>query len=395
MNEPTTPRESLDACCEPQANCSSSSSSLDPLETSTPNLGDVISRSQLRLHAGHHEHRRRLIAALSESDDVTLQRRARRLDSCCQSPLIHVDEAGAPRLQLQMCRDRLCPLCQRDRGRDLTFRVLAAVKSMDAPRFATFTLRHREASLKSEVERLAAAFKKLRKIERWKECVLGGVWVIEVTRNARTGRWHVHLHTILEGTFYAQKALSADWLAATGDSDVVDIRAVHSQQSVAKYLAAYVAKSAAMERWHGDQVREYAAALHGRRLIGTFGAQHGFRLSPKSDERPKCTWTYVCSARRLRERAEEGNERWSRALCVLARQSSLWSMSLGYERLLDDNVTPSAEEVADAIAFLRDEESPQFEMDAAAAVERPPKKVLALTGSLYGDRGPSNYECGR
>jgi len=85
------------------------------------------------------------------------------------------------------------------------------------PRILTLTQDDRPGeSLKSAFTRLLDAWKKLRRMKRWKSLVSSGITSLEVTRNATTGAWHPHLHAILDVHWYPQGELLEDWRAALG-----------------------------------------------------------------------------------------------------------------------------------------------------------------------------------
>jgi hypothetical protein len=57
--------------------------------------------------------------------------------------------------------------------------------------------------------------------------VAGGIAVEEVTRNARTGEWHPHLHLVIDSALpeaVLQGKLAELWAAVTGDSHIIDGR---------------------------------------------------------------------------------------------------------------------------------------------------------------------------
>jgi hypothetical protein len=64
----------------------------------------------------------------------------------------------------------------------------------------------------------------------------GYVKIIEVTQ-----RGHPHLHIGLDTPFISQRQLSQHWADLVG-SPVVDIRRIHTQRGVARYLAKYLSK---------------------------------------------------------------------------------------------------------------------------------------------------------
>lgn len=246
----------------------------NPLETN-PRLSELQSRAQLRLHRATWKVRSKVIDDLDGAADAALRKRAGRIAGCCQCPLYIVNADGKTGVRAGFCRDRLCPTCQRRRGQEAARRILGLVKGFESPRFMTLTLQAVDAPLRGQIDALFAAFRRIRKDSRWMRRCSGGVYALEVTRNAQTGLWHPHLHLIVEGVYYAQSELSIDWAKATGGSMVVDVRAVHDRRSVARYIAEYVSKPAELSLWPASALREYATGLHGRRLLHSWGCAHG------------------------------------------------------------------------------------------------------------------------
>lgn len=239
------------------------------------------------------------------------------MEECCSAPLLAFRQDGKPLLVLNHCRDRLCPRCQCDRARRAAGRIEACVKDMDSPRFVTLTLRHvRTESLAAMIDRLHTAFRVLRKNPRWKRRVRGGVWSVEVTL-ADDESWHAHLHLICDGEYYSQAELSLDWECASKGSRIVDIRAVHSRGSIARYISVYVAKAPGIADWKPEKIREWATAMHGRRLIHTFGIAHGVPVD--GDETPTLPIEPICATGMLCHAAEKGSTRAIEAIRLLRR----------------------------------------------------------------------------
>lgn len=261
------------------------SSSLDPCETTPEPLGLMKqSRSQHKLHHRWTKKRARVIWALGQSRDDALYKRACRMDECCRWPAISRADNGSVLTRLNECRDRMCPRCQELRGRVMSRRIADLVKGFNSARLITLTLKHREGEWLIEMlTRLAAAFRIMRTRPAWRRHVKGGVWSIEVT-HGQDGCWHAHVHIIADGEYWDQRSLSAEWLSVTKDSMIVDIRPVHDREAAAAYVAAYVAKPAAMESWSDSELCEFAVAMHGRRLLHTFGTQHAAALKEEEDE---------------------------------------------------------------------------------------------------------------
>lgn len=324
-------------------NGSGRSSSLDPLETNEhARLPET--RAQRMLHARHERPRWHVIDSLNASGDTDLERRADRMHGCCQCPRINVDQNGKPLLALQCCRDRLCPRCQVDRGRVAALRITELAKSFNAPRFITLTLKHRNASLASELDRLSAAFKAVRRHAGWKRHVKGGAYAVQVTRNPSTGLWHVHLHLIVEGTYWPQDQLSKAWLAATGDSPVVDIQAIPDRAATARYVATYVTKPNSILDWPAAAVCEYAEAMHGRRTLHTFGCAHGQSIDPPEDPDAPKSAESLCAIAKLQRFADRGHDGALHVLEILSRMGPTYRAAVGRPPLL---FTGPLEPVAD------------------------------------------------
>lgn len=171
------------------------------------------------------------------------------------------------------CHDRLCEPCQRERQQDVTEGIL--LKCHDALgrlRFLTLTLKHSDTPLGLQIDRLISSFKLLRKHPQISAALLGGVWFLEVKLDKSGARWHPHLHCVVEGTFIDQKTLAKAWFETTGDSYIVDIRAVDSVRDRARYVTKYSTKPLHVDvsRNH-EKLCEFTSAIKGRRLYQCFG----------------------------------------------------------------------------------------------------------------------------
>lgn len=274
-----------------------------------------------------------MISALERSTNPKLEKRAARLDGCCSAPLLLRRTDGQASLSLQTCKDRLCPRCQRERGGVAARKITAVVRRWSTCRFATLTLRHRDAALADELGRLHEAFRSLRKTEGWRKRVRAGVWSIEVTRNKGTGRWHAHIHLLYAGEFFPQAELSRLWEEATGDSRIVDVRAVADREKTARYIAEYVAKPAEAGSWSEGEICEYAEAMHGRRLIHTFGAEHGANVDPEPASEVKEGAEIVAPLKFTLAAAKMGDEKAAHAIEILRRLGATYAMACGTDPL--------------------------------------------------------------
>jgi hypothetical protein len=357
--------------------------SLDPQETNEF-LPLAHTASQRIAHARWFEARCRIIRTLRSSQDDTLQDRSYRIDGCCGFPVVWQTEEGTPHVSLNACKDRLCPRCQHARAWQVRLRVLALTNRFNAPRFATLTLDHREESLAQMYARCMAGFRKLRTSPFWKSHVRAGVWVIEVTRNKTTNRWHVHVHTIIDGSFMPQKQLSATWLKATETAYVVDIRAVPDRAKAATYVAKYVGKGIDCTRWTDDEICEFATAMHGRRLVHTFGAAHAEVTDSITEREKRGPMTRVGFVHRLPAAMEAGEARaWStfHTLTLLGPQ---WCVALGVDptSLLFPAEPPDAARISNALSFLRELDARPYAQAGEPHAGRPPPTHDALLPGL-------------
>lgn len=303
------------------------SSSLDHSETTLPAWSDTD--SQKRLHFGTFPARRVVMTALRQSREPQLQKQYRRIENCCAHPLIGLS-GGKPKPILMCCRDRMCPRCQAERGNRCAARVLFITNGFDSIRFVTLTQKSRAGEpLADSIKRLHRSFGKLRQLPAWRHRVKGGTASLEVTRNTKDRTWHCHLHLLVDGEYFDQKQLSKLWLAVTGDSPIVDIRAVHSKKSAADYVARYVAKPAEVERWGNAAICEYALALRGKRMVQTFGHAHGITADEAPEAETAGITETVCSVAKLKSAAALGDERSERALEILSRSGATWRYVLG------------------------------------------------------------------
>ncbi len=187
----------------------------------------------------------------------------------------------------------------------------------------TLTLKHVDRPLFLTLAALAASFRELRKTTEWRRHVAGGVYVIEVTRNTQTKTWHAHVHVIFDGEFWAQRDIVKVWRRVTGDSEIVDVRAVHSRSSAANYVAKYVAKPTDQANWPAAALCEFADALHGKRMLHTFGACYAEQVEPETPGTKSEPAEPLLSANRLVWAANRGHA-YARTAVELLNRCNGW-----------------------------------------------------------------------
>lgn len=294
---------------------SPSSSSLDPFETSpirSPPTVDVelqrielenlcgcihplrwVTTEQRRLFGFDMAQWLRVIAAFTlhpPTDDVMHDgphpkwcKRLQRVCDCCRYAKLVATRTGGVAVRSKPCRDRCCPRCATARGKRVADRIAQMVQRMNAPRFLTLTIQTDGLSLEDAISKLMESFRRLRRRPEWREKVIGGVYVVEVTRGQSGDRWHPHLHCIVDGYFWLQQTISKLWLAITGDSSIVHIEAIVDRGKTANYIGRYIGKPTGWEEWGYPELSEFARAMQGKRLVHTFGSLHNAKCDPPDE----------------------------------------------------------------------------------------------------------------
>jgi hypothetical protein len=284
-----------------------------------------------------------------------MRKQARRMADCCQGTRIAVRSKKKPVLVLDSCRHRLCPHCSKRRSWSCARSIEHLGKEMDSPRFITLTLRTQSDTLAESLERLRSGWKRLRQTKLWKSKCEGGVYSLEVTRGRSGDRWHPHLHILVDGSFIPQRELSDAWLKATGDSCIVDVRAVRSRRQIARYVSKYVAKGDEFASWTLEQIAEYAQAMCGQRVIQTFGSLHGKVADPREEVEIDARHHQCISWGKIERYAREGFGPANRVYEIGPRCGVMWRVLTG--RDADDDpwlrvqpVGPDLRELNEALA---------------------------------------------
>lgn len=286
----------------------------------------ISSPVQTRIHNKDSRARGKIIEALMSSEHESLCRAGGKIRACCRTPLILVSETGDVRVALCKCKHRMCPTCSRARSREASESVRGRVKLMNSPRFMTLTLKATEAPLVDQVDQLLSCFRQLRRLKIWKDLVVGGIATIECTWNAKTERWHPHIHAIVDGRYFPQPQLKSAWLKVTGDSSIVDVRKVNDATQAARYVASYMCKHGAVATWPRACIQEFTEAMHGRRMLQTFGNQHGVEVDKAERDPMPEGLEPLATSKEIDDLADEGHADAQRARRWLHRCGGAWRL---------------------------------------------------------------------
>jgi hypothetical protein len=269
-------------------------------------------------HSGWKNTRARVYAAMATSTlPVGHTRRFRECGSVAWV-MQHKQDPTRYRVVSGSCRSRWCRPCQATRAATIR-RALEAHWDKQPTRLLTLTKRSTPAdSLDELVDDLYSAFRRLRATTLWRRCVTGGVAFTEVTRGDGT-HWHVHVHVICQGKYLPHDQLAKAWLAATGDSHVVDIRLVREKRDLLNYVVKYTCKHTQHELSHDlSHLVEAMSALHHRRTVIALGTWRRYRLL--SDD-VDSEWHLLGPLDYFEHRALEGST-WHQTICDAAKYIS-------------------------------------------------------------------------
>lgn len=222
-----------------------------------------------------------------------------RFDSCrTDAWFVRHRQTGKIRIESNRCGLRWCPLCQRVRRNLMQVGIVDWLQEVQRPKFLTLTLRSSDEDLSIQIDRLYRCFRKFRLWKAIKAKLRGGVWFFQITYNQERKQWHPHIHILIDSEYLCQQYLSDVWLTITGNSDIVDIRAVQDAKDAAQYVARYATSPADTRKIDACNLVELALSMEYRRICGTFGNAKGVPLSPQKSP-DWCQWERLFSFRTI------------------------------------------------------------------------------------------------
>lgn len=220
-----------------------------------------------------------LYRLIDEFDDTEY---SYRLESCRTMPYFMVNKDTLKvRIASQSCNLRFCPLCQKSKRANIAKNVKEWMKKESHPKMITLTMKTTDEDLKIQLDRLYKCFKQLRRLKLFKKKTRGGIWFFQVTQTTNPKAFHPHLHIITAGDYIPHRQLSREWKRITGESFIVDLRAVKNIKKSADYVSRYATMPANL--LHMEEMAQLCLyyAIKGRRLCGTFGSAYKQKLTAK------------------------------------------------------------------------------------------------------------------
>lgn len=253
------------------------------------------------------DQQRRVIAALYTSYIPAQNRLAVRMAECGNSARMYIDpDSGKVRPWMSLCRSRMCPYCGKGRTTKLQTSLYRMIQKMKHPKHLTLTYRSNDDPLSIQLKKLKYAFRRLRSTADWKKKVTGGVFTVEVTRNADTGRWHPHMHIVIDSEYFPQKRLVFLWSKYMPDGKNVWIRPVSNAHGMGWEMAKYIGKMPTTRDWTVGAIVEYQSASSNARFVQCFGAYSKYRLNVPHEKTEQSPNVYYVSIRRVVRLARHG-----------------------------------------------------------------------------------------
>ncbi|MCH8333981.1 protein rep [Candidatus Sumerlaeota bacterium] len=237
-----------------------------------------------------------------------------RFESCCRSTLVLLNtKTNDLKLAFETCGSRHCPHCELRYRRAIALRISDAIGRVKPRiwRFITLTMSHSDLPLSDQLNHLQASFRRLRMSQLWQSTQLKGFGIIEVTWSTSASRWHPHLHILTRGLFIPQRALSHQWIKASGGSEVVDIRKISSSAKAIAYVTKYLGKAPDLLSAENPRrlMAEYLSALRHRKMLISFGTQVVPEYEPPGDLMPLTLepWIIVTTLTKLLKARAQGD----------------------------------------------------------------------------------------
>lgn len=175
---------------------------------------------------------------------------------------------------------QMCPTCCRRRGRQMAAELLRhkeRVPKVKGFRWRMLTLPVKNTGdAAADVRRLSQAFAKLWRVNLKRP---GAAAFRAIEFGALTG--NVHLHAVYYGPWIGQAELSERWHQLTGDSYVVDVRAIEGNRRGISEVAKYAVKLFAVP---ADRAIDFWQAIRGKQTTQRYGALRGLRSENPADE---------------------------------------------------------------------------------------------------------------
>lgn len=191
------------------------------------------------------------------------------------------EDTGMIKIASNSCRLKWCPMCSANKRYIIRQAVKDWLKTIRNPKFMTFTVKHSDLPLAEQIKKIYKAYRLFRLHKFLKNKQRGGVWFFQIKRSKKTGQWHPHIHVVMDMDYINKVQIQDDWLLTTGDSFVVDIRAIKDPGKVADYVARYASTPCKLTEFNETDQDTIFSVLRGKRLCGKFGTGNSCLFKPQ------------------------------------------------------------------------------------------------------------------
>lgn len=186
-------------------------------------------------------------------------------------------------IQVNFCKDRLCPVCSWRRSLVLVSRLLPVVSKLVDTGYIFLTLTVRNClwgDLDKVLGLMGRAWQRFNQSAAFRRAVRGYVRSVEITRG-NDGLAHPHIHVLCavdkkyfrSSLYLTQADICKLWRRSLRvDYDpVCDVRGVKDVRAAVVEVVKYIAKDADWVRLSDTELRLFCAAIRRRRLLGFGG----------------------------------------------------------------------------------------------------------------------------
>ncbi len=209
-------------------------------------------------------------------------------------------DTGDIRVLSRSCHLRWCPMCAKAKQAYITKSTSEWIASSAYPKLLTLTILHTDQPLREQINNLYNYFRRLRQRKKFRDRVTGGIWFFQIKLSRRDGLWHPHLHCLISGLTVSHSVLKRLWQDITYTSEIVDVRSITDKENAARHVARYAARPAEVVNMSLPERIELVEAMHGRRLVGSWGDAKNISFRPPV-ESGKDEWRNLGSWRMIIE----------------------------------------------------------------------------------------------
>lgn len=172
------------------------------------------------------------------------------------------------------CENFYCPVCQPALAHERAEALEWWAKQIEQPKHIVLTVKSTTRFGWTYVRWFKDSLSKLRRrkfARNWR----GGLWRLEVTKNAEW--WHLHAHLLVDVNWVDPHILSITWGEIVGqDFAIVKIKDAR-QSEYLKEVTKYVVKGSQLAAWEPADIAAFVYAFSGQRTFGVFGNLYGLR----------------------------------------------------------------------------------------------------------------------